>query len=121
MGLFDKPKPPDPMQTAQTQQGFNIGTGVAQQNLNMVGQKTPFGTLDYHQVGTNPDGTPRFEATTTLSPQMQGLFNTQIANQQDIASKLPGLFADLSKISGTAGTTAGALGSAAGAAPGVGA
>jgi hypothetical protein len=41
--------------------------------------------------GTNPDGTPKYEQTTSLSAPMQGIFNSQVANQQhqqDISTSL---------------------------------
>jgi hypothetical protein len=65
------PKPPDPMATSNQQEIFNVGAGTAQQNLNMVNQTTPYGSLSYNVVGYNADGTPRYSATQTQSPQVQ--------------------------------------------------
>lgn len=65
------PKAPDPVKTANAQQTYNIGAGTAQQNLNMVDQTTPFGSLNYSQTGTNPDGTPKFSATQSYSQPVQ--------------------------------------------------
>lgn len=41
----------------------------------MVDQNNPFGSLNYSQTGTNPDGTPKYTANTTLSAPMQGIFD----------------------------------------------
>jgi hypothetical protein len=73
---MDSPTPPDPYQTSKTQAGFNTQTATAQQNLNMVDQTTPYGSLKYTQIGTNPDGTPKYQADTTLSGIGQQLFDT---------------------------------------------
>lgn len=65
------PPPPDPVKTAQAQSASNRETATTQQQLNMVDQTTPYGSLNYRQTGTWSDGTPRFEAVTTLSPEEQ--------------------------------------------------
>lgn len=46
------PTPPDPWETAQAQGQMNRETAIAQQHLNMVNQRTPWGTLTYNRVGT---------------------------------------------------------------------
>lgn len=63
------PPPPDPAATAAAQANANVRTATTQQRLNMVDQSNPYGSLRYTQVGTWEDGTPRFQATTTFSPQ----------------------------------------------------
>lgn len=65
------PSATDPVQTARAQSAANKETAVAQANLNMVNQYTPFGSLEYSQRGTAPDGTPQYSATQTLTPQQQ--------------------------------------------------
>src|SRR5688572_12664572 len=74
---MDAPSPPDPMSTAKAQSQMNRETAVTQQGLNMVDQYTPQGSLNYTQQGKWDDGTPRFAATTSLSPEQQGLYNQQ--------------------------------------------
>lgn len=74
---MDSPSPPDPMKTAQAQSQMNKETAVAQHGLNSVNQITPQGSLTYKQIGSWSDGTPRFQATTKLSPEQQGLYNQQ--------------------------------------------
>jgi hypothetical protein len=71
MGVFKAPKAPDPYATAQAQATMNKDTAIAQQNMNMVDQITPDGALKYTQTGTNSDGTPKWQAATTLSDVQQ--------------------------------------------------
>lgn len=71
----DVPAAPDPNALAAQQLNLNKQAGAAQQNLNMVDQFTPWGNLTYSQTGKNPDGTPKYAATQTLSPQQQQLFD----------------------------------------------
>lgn len=52
MGKPKAPKPADPIQTAAGQTATNIGTAIAQQQLNNVNQVTPDGSLTYNQSGT---------------------------------------------------------------------
>ncbi len=85
---MDSPTPapaPDPVATAAAQQKSNVGTAVAQYGLNATNQNTPTGSLSYKQVGTWPDGTPHFEADTTLSAPEQNIFNTTEGTKQNLA------------------------------------
>jgi hypothetical protein len=77
MSKSKPPAPPDPIAVAGAQTGQNIGTAIAQQNLNNVNQVTPDGSLTYEQTGTyqwtDPNtgkvhDIPRYTATQTLSP-----------------------------------------------------
>lgn len=66
----EKPPPaPDPVAVANAQAAANVKTATTQQQLNMVDQTNPYGSQRYKQVGTWADGTPRYEMTTTLSPE----------------------------------------------------
>lgn len=80
--MKDSPKPPDPYQTANAQTQSNLATSSAQQRLNMVNQSGPNASRNYSQTGTNPDGTPQFSQSTTLSAPMQGIYDksTGVAN-----------------------------------------
>lgn len=71
------PAPPDPAKTAAAQTQSNRETAITQNQLNSQNQITPHGSLTYRQIGTWEDGTPRFEATTALSPGQQKLFDQQ--------------------------------------------
>jgi len=83
MSLFDSPDPPDPTATAQAQAGYNRDAAITQARLNMVNQNNPFGSLSYTQSGQSADGTPTFTANTTLSPQIQALYDKQLSNAQN--------------------------------------
>lgn len=52
-----------------------VSTTVAQNNLNRTNQSGPFANLSYSQTGKNADGTPQYTATSTLSPQLQSLYD----------------------------------------------
>ncbi|HET9285683.1 MAG TPA: hypothetical protein VFR24_27340 [Candidatus Angelobacter sp.] len=73
------PSPPPVQPATQTEQqqfGYNINTGEAQQALNLIGQNTPFGSLNYEQTGTGPNGVPLYTANTTLDPTTQALLTS---------------------------------------------
>jgi hypothetical protein len=72
---MDAPEAPDPKETAAAQTQMNRETAVTQTGLNAQNQYTPTGSLTYSQNGTWEDGTPRFSATQTLSPEEQAIFS----------------------------------------------
>lgn len=72
------PKAPDPVETAQAQGAMNKETAIAQYGLNATNQKTPWGSLNYSQIGAWSDGTPRYQATQTLDPKIQSVVNNSI-------------------------------------------
>lgn len=81
------PKAPDPAKTAAAQTESNKATAITQYGLNATNQVTPYGNLSYSQNGTWSDGTPRFTATQTLSPEQQQLYQ----QQTQLGSKLNNL------------------------------
>lgn len=80
------PAAPDPTATAAAQSKSNIASATAQSEINAVNQVTPQGNLTYTNAGTNPDGTPQFTATTTLSPGEQGIYDTGVTTRQNLAN-----------------------------------
>ncbi len=97
--MVSSPKYPSASETATAQSGLNRDTALTQQQVNMVNQVTPYGNLTYNQTGTSnfvdsngkTVSTPTYTATTTLSPEQQGILdqsNTaalglgKLANQQ---------------------------------------
>lgn len=84
------PPPPDPYKTADAQGEVNKETAIAQANLNRINQVTPQGTITYNQIGTNADGTPKYEQVMSYSPENQQLFD----QQNQIALALGGLAGD---------------------------
>jgi hypothetical protein len=76
---------PDPVKTAAAQSASNKDTAVAQYGLNATNQVTPNGSLNYEQSGTWADGTPRFTATTSLSPEQEQLRQSGVHAQQGLS------------------------------------
>lgn len=77
------PAAPDPTLTAQAQTQMNKDSAVAQANLNRIDQYTPQGSLTYQQIGTNADGTPKYQQTQSYSAPEQQKYDQQ--NSVDIA------------------------------------
>lgn len=84
MNTPQAPAAPDPVKTAQAQSTANKETAVAQYGLNATNQVTPTGSLTYKQIGTWSDGTPRFEATTALSPEQESLYKKYTETQGNL-------------------------------------
>lgn len=82
------PQAPDPTTVANAQTKSNIGTATAQQGMNQIDQVTPTGSLTYTQTGTNPDGTPKYTATTQLSQPQQQLLTTGQGAQQNLLDQI---------------------------------
>ena len=80
------PAAPNPQATISQQTASNKETAVAQAGLNYVNQNGPNGSLRYEQIGTWSDGTPRFQANTTLSAAGQQLQNTGQETSQNLAN-----------------------------------
>ena len=87
--MVSTPKAPDPKETAAAQGAMNRDTAITQQQLNMIDQIGPTGSLTYKQSGWNEykdaDGklvkTPKYTQTTSLSPEQQKIFDqTQAAS-----------------------------------------
>jgi hypothetical protein len=83
VGKQKLPKPPDAKDTAAQQTKSNIDTAVAQTNLNNVDQTTPFGSLSYDIIGTNPDGTPKYRATQSFSDPVKGVVDNSLNAVKD--------------------------------------
>jgi hypothetical protein len=78
--IFDPPKPPNPVKVSNAAAAANKETAIAEANLSNVNQVTPQGNLTYTTIGTNPDGTPKYQATQTYSPEQQAIYNQNAAN-----------------------------------------
>lgn len=79
------PKSPDPAETAAAQGAMNRDTAITQQELNMVNQSGPWGSVNYQQTGTSASGTPTYTQTTSLSPSQQAIFDQSQAAQGNLA------------------------------------
>jgi hypothetical protein len=84
------PKAPDPVKVSAAE--AKASKEVAQYNadLNRIGQSSPFGSVSYTQNGTSASGAPIYQQNTTLSPELQGLLNSQIGSQQGISDAISG-------------------------------
>jgi len=91
----DPPTPPDPIRTAAGATATNVGTAVANQQMNNINQITPQGALTYSQTGiyTYNDPTtgqsyqiPLSTATQSLSPDQQNLQNIGMQSQTNLAN-----------------------------------
>jgi hypothetical protein len=79
---MNTPQAPDPWATAQAQGQINTQAAQTQNKLNNVNQITPYGSVNYTYGkgdGRNPG---QATATTTLSPEMQALVDSNIKNAQ---------------------------------------
>ena len=87
------PSPPSPYETARAQSGMNRDTAITEQQLNMVNQNNPWGSIGYEETGTNSFtdsqgnlvSTPQYTQTTTLSPEQQAIFDQTQAAEGNIA------------------------------------
>lgn len=77
-----QPSAPDPVATAGAQAAANKETAITQAQLNQVNQRTPYGSLEWNQRGTSPQGTPQYEAVQTLAPAQQQMLD--LTNQAGI-------------------------------------
>lgn len=80
------PSAPNPVTTAAAQTASNRETAITTAGLNAINQVTPYGNLTYSQEGTWSDGTPRFTATQSLSPEGKQLYDTGIQTSQNLAN-----------------------------------
>lgn len=82
--MGNPPDPPDPNaiaaaanQTAEKQAGFNLQAWLS----SLIGQEGPWGSLEYKQAGTTPQGNPIMKAITKYAPGVQALFDQLLANK----------------------------------------
>lgn len=83
------PPAPDPAATAAAQGQMNKETAIANAELGMVNQYTPYGNLTYTPRGNSAAGTPQYESRIELSPQQQQLLN--MSQQGDLGTAQLGL------------------------------
>jgi hypothetical protein len=85
------PKAPSAASVSAAQTKSNKETAEFNAALNRINQSSPFGSINYNQSGTDPKtGAPIYSQSTTLSPEMQNLFDSQISTQQGISSAIGG-------------------------------
>ena len=79
--MVSTPQAPNPWQTAAAQTQMNTQSAQNQNYLNNTNQVTPYGSTNY-TYAPGPGGINQATATTTLSPEMQALSESNIANSQ---------------------------------------
>lgn len=87
------PSPPDPWETASAQGTWNTFTAQQNQAMNMIGQNTPWGSLDYQQTGMqtliDPSGkeiqVPQYTANVNLTPEQRAIFEQTQGAQKNLA------------------------------------
>lgn len=84
--MVSTPSAPDPEETAAAQAAMNKETAIATYGLNATNQVTPYGNIEYSQIGTWEDGTPRYQQTTTLSPEQQAVLDQTEGAQLNLAT-----------------------------------
>lgn len=106
MSFGDKPTPPDPNVTSQTQQTYNLQAAQAQNKNNSYNQSNPFGSLDYVADPNSPSG---YTIKTALSAPQQGLLDTQVGTQgiagqtaQNLLRNTSGMYSNAPDLSGKA-------------------
>lgn len=75
MGSPSVPTVEDPNQVAASQNTYNIGAAAGAQASSNYNQSNPYGSVNFSQTGTGPNGMPTYTASQTLSPTEQGIFN----------------------------------------------
>jgi hypothetical protein len=83
-GKPDVPATPDYAGAAQQTAQGNLDAARAATAANRVNQINPFGTLKYSVTGQDPYGNPTWTATSALSPDMQELYNYDIASSKGL-------------------------------------
>jgi len=90
----DPPTPPDPIRTAAGATATNVGTAIANQQMNNINQVTPQGSLTYSQRGTytynDPTTGQSYEiplstVTQSLSQDQQNLQKLGMETQTNLA------------------------------------
>lgn len=82
-----QPAAPNPQNVIQQQTASNRETAITQAGLNMVDQTDAAGNkLNYTQIGTWEDGTPRYQSTQTLGAAGQQLQQTGQQTAQNLAT-----------------------------------
>ena len=84
MGKSSAPSAPNPAAVA-----------TATMESGAINQNSPYGSLQYQQTGTNPDGTPIYSENTQLSAPEQGLLTQQQQTQQGLGGAESGLASEI--------------------------
>ena len=81
------PKPPDPAKTAAEQAKWNEDAAIGSTQINQIGQSGPTGDV-YYTGG--PPGDPNRRQVTTLSPELQELYDSYTGTQRSLMNIVTG-------------------------------
>lgn len=85
MGIFSKPKAPDPAQTANTQLGYNKDAAQSSININSINKSGPFGSSTFTKDASgNTTG-----IQTSLDPSLTGTAGNITGNLGAVTGSLP--------------------------------
>lgn len=93
MGKKSGPKAPDPYKVSEAQTQSNRDTALFNAQLNRVDQQSPFGSISWSHTGDDPAS--GWSQTTSLSPELQGLLDSQIGAQGGISNAITGALGNL--------------------------
>ena len=96
MSFLSPPKPPDPYQTRE-QLNSIPQAAQKQQQMNMINQYTPYGSLNYTSDPNAPGG---YSATQTLTPEQQQILNLLQQGQTGAGTAAAGLGGQLAGLYG---------------------
>jgi len=85
---FSAPTPPDPTQTSNTQQQYNVAAASDQNKANSYNQSSAFGSINYVADPNSPSG---YTLQTAYSQPEQNLFNQYTGTQGAFGAAAPGL------------------------------
>jgi hypothetical protein len=110
---LNAPSAPDPSVTSTAQQGYNLAAAKSQNQVNSYNQQNPYGSMSYTADPNSPSG---YSLNTSLSPQQQGLLNTQVGTQgiagqtgQDLLKNSAGMYSSPYDLNAATGQTANLL------------
>jgi hypothetical protein len=103
MSFGSPPTPPDPSSTSAAQAGFNLAAAQQQNKFNSYNQSNPFGSQAYTADPNSPSG---FSLNTSLSPNLQGLFNTNTGTASNLAGNSAGMYSQPFDLNAATGQTA---------------
>src|SRR3954470_7265519 len=86
---FSAPKAPDPAQTANTQQQYNLAAATAQNKGNSYNQSNAFGSTSYVADPNSPSG---YSVNTSLNPTSQSILDTQRGTIDNLTKSSAGMY-----------------------------
>lgn len=83
-----RPAAPNAETIAGTQARYNTQAAQQTQQMGMMNQTGPSGSLTYNRTGSFADGSPQYTATTAFNAPTQALYDTNMGTAQTLASRI---------------------------------